>query len=150
MDRRQALSKSMALCSQKEYTEAGIRVKLKAWGVEQDDMDPVIEELIREKFVDDLRYATAFVRDKVRLNQWGRVKIRYMLSMEHVKFSIIDQALGEIDEEEYHESLREILEKKNRELARESNAFTKKQKLVKFAQGRGYEMEAILRVLKGI
>jgi regulatory protein len=88
------------------------------------------------------------VRDKVRLNQWGRVKIRFMLGMEHLKFSIVDQALAEIDEEVYEESLKVILEKKARELARESNAYTKKQKLVKFAQGRGYETDVILKVLK--
>lgn len=150
MDKKQALSRAMALCSQKEYNEAGIRNKLKFWGAEPDDMDPIIEELIREKFINDLRFAMAFVRDKVRLNQWGRNKIRYMLSMERVKHSIIDQALEEIDEDLYTETLTELLQKKARELRGESNPYNKKQKLIKFAQGRGFEIDLALKVLKDI
>lgn len=140
----------MALCSQKEYNEAEIRGKLKFWGVEPEDIDPIIEELIREKFIDDLRFATAFARDKVRLNQWGRVKIRYMLSMERVKHSIVDQALAAIDEDQYTESLTELLQKKSRELRGETNPHTKKQKLLKFAQGRGFEIDLTLRILKDL
>jgi regulatory protein len=148
MDKKQALSRAMSLCSQKEYNEADIRGKLKFWGVEPSDIDEIIEELIREKFVDDLRYCIAFVRDKIRINQWGRVKVRYMLSMERIKHSIIDQALEEIDEETYSEALTELLEKKARELKSESNPYNKKQKLIKFAQGRGFEIDLILKVLK--
>jgi regulatory protein len=148
MDKKQALSRAMALCSQKEYNESEIRGKLKFWGVEHDDIDDIIGELIREKFIDDLRFAIAFARDKTRLNHWGRVKIRYMLSMERIRHTVIDQALAEIDEEAYHETLRELLEKKSRELKGESNPYTKKQKLVKFAQGRGFEVDLVLSVLK--
>jgi regulatory protein len=150
MDKKQGLSRAMALCSQKEYNEAEIRGKLKFWGVEPEDIDPIIEELIREKFIDDLRFATAFARDKVRLNQWGRVKIRYMLSMERVKHSIVDQALAAIDEDQYTESLTELLQKKSRELRGETNPHTKKQKLLKFAQGRGFEIDLTLRILKDL
>ena len=138
----------MTLCSQKEYNEAEIRNKLKFWGADPNDIDPIVEELIKEKFIDDLRFAIAFVRDKVRLNQWGRIKIRYMLSMERVKHSIIDQALVEIDEDLYAETLLELLQKKARELKSESNPYNKKQKLIKFAQGRGFEVDLVLRLLK--
>jgi regulatory protein len=148
MEKRQALTKAMALCSQKEYNEANIRSRLKTWGADANDIDDIIDELIREKFIDDLRYATAYVRDKVRLNQWGRVKIRYMLSMEHIKHSLIDQALAEIDEDEYLQTLQDILAKKSRELRGESNPYQKRQKLVKFAQGRGFEVDLALEVIK--
>ena len=114
MDKKQALSRAMALCSQKEYNEAGIRNKLKFWGAEPGDIDEIVEELIKEKFIDDLRFAIAFARDKIRLNQWGRIKIRYMLSMDKVDHSIIDQALEEIDEELYADALQELLKKKTR------------------------------------
>jgi regulatory protein len=150
MDKKQALGRASALCSQKEYNEAEIRNRLKFWGVEPDDIDEIIEELIREKFIDELRFAVAFVRDKIRLNQWGRVKVRYMLSMERVKHPVIDQALGEIDEEVYAETLKTILEKKARELKGESNPYNKKQKLIKFAQGRGFETDLILGQLKDL
>ena len=148
MDKKQALSRAMALCSQKEYNEAGIRNKLKFWGAEPGDIDEIVEELVKEKFIDELRFAISFARDKIRLNQWGRIKIRYMLSMDKVDHSIIDQALEEIDEELYADALQELLKKKTRELKSESNPFNKRQKLIKFAQGRGFEIDLILKALR--
>lgn len=150
MDKKQALSKAMALCSRKEYSETDIRGKLKFWGTSSEDIDSIVEQLIKEKFVDDLRFTIAFVRDKVRLNKWGRIKIRYMLSMDKVKHSMIDQALEEIDEEVYADALQELLQKKARKLKSESNPFTKRQKLIKFAQGRGFEIDLIIKQMKDL
>lgn len=150
MDKKQALSKAMALCSRKEYSETDIRGKLKFWGTSPEDIDSIVEQLIKEKFVDDLRFTIAFVRDKVRLNKWGRIKIRYMLSMDKVKHSMIDQALEEIDEEVYADALQELLQKKARKLKSESNPFTKRQKLIKFAQGRGFEIDLIIKQMKDL
>lgn len=150
MDKIQALGRAMALCSRTEYSEANIRGKLKYWETAPEDIEAIIDQLIREKFIDDLRYAHAYVKDKVRLNHWGRIKIRYMLSMERLKHSVIDQALAEIDEEDYAETLMDLLQKKSRELKGESNAQAKKQKLLKFAQSRGFEIDIALRILKEI
>ncbi len=138
----------MALCSKAEYSEGGIRSKLQFWGAEPADIDLVIERLIAEKFIDDQRYATAYVRDKIRLNQWGRIKVRYMLSMEKIRHTIIDQALEEIDEEGYLETLKDLLQKKSRTLKGETFTLQNKQKLIKFAQSRGFEMDLILMQLK--
>jgi len=140
----------MALCSQTEYSEAGVRGKLKYWGAEPDVIDEVIEILIQEKFIDDLRFAIAYVRDKVRLNHWGRIKVRYMLTMDRISHSIVDKALGEIDEDLYMETLTELLQKKSRELKGEANPYNKKQKLLKFVQGRGFEIDLALKVLKDL
>ncbi len=150
MDKLQALSRAMALCSKTEYSEANIRGKLKYWETSPEDVDAIIDHLTREKFIDDLRYANAYVKDKVRLNHWGRIKIRYMLSMEKVKHSVIDQVLAEIDEELYSDTLKDLLQKKSRELKGESNAQSKKQKLLKFAQSRGFEIELALRLMKDL
>jgi len=148
MDKNQALSKAMALCSRREYSEASIRDKLNLWETPPGDVDSIIEQLIKEKFIDDLRFTVAYVRDKIRLNHWGRVKIHYMLSMEKVKHSIIDQAIEGIDKEIYADALQELLEKKAHELKGESNPLIKKHKLINFAQGRGFEVELVLKHLK--
>ena len=150
MDKIQALSRAMELCSRTEYSEANIRGKLKYWDTSAEDIETVIEHLIKEKFIDDLRFANAYVKDKVRLNHWGRIKIRYMLSMEKVRHSVIDQVLADIDEELYAETLKELLQKKSRELKGESNPHNKMQKLLRFAQSRGFEVDLALRVMKDL
>jgi len=148
MDKNQALNRAMALCSRKEYCESAIRNKLQFWEVEPVAVDEIIEILIREKFIDDMRYALAYARDKIRINYWGKVKVRYMLSMERVKSTVIDQALGEIEDETYSEVLTVLLKRKSREMKNEPDPRIKRQKLIKFAQGRGFEIDIILRVMK--
>lgn len=150
MDKHQALSKAMALCSKKEYCEAEIREKLKFWETSQEDTDLIVNQLAKEKFIDDLRYTMAYVRDKIRLNKWGRIKIRYMLSMIITDHSIVDQAIAEIDEEFYADALQDLLLKKIRLLKNESNPFSKRQKLIKFAQGRGFEIDLIIKQMKDL
>lgn len=150
MDKSQALRRAMSLCSQKEYSEHEIRAKLKFWEVAPGDAEWVVGQLKEEKFIDDLRFAKAYALDKVRLNHWGRIKIRYMLSGARISSAHIDLAIAEIDEGVYSGVLKELLGKKSRELARESDPNSKKQKLIRFAQGRGFEVELILRLLKEI
>jgi regulatory protein len=147
MDKKQALGKAMALCSRQEHSETEIREKLKFWEIPKEDIDVIVGKLITEKFIDDLRYAIAYARDKNRLNKWGRIKIRYMLSMGKVNPSTIDTALESIDEELYADALRDLLRKKSWELKNEPNPYTKRQKLIKFAQGRGFEVELIIRLV---
>ena len=150
MDKKQALSKAMTLCSQREYNEAEIRSKLKTWGAEAVDIEEIMEELISQNFINDLRFAVAYARDKVRLNHWGKIKVRYMLSMARVSHAIIDQALNEIDDEVYLDVLGDLLKKKARELKNESDASLKRQKSVRFALGRGFEMELIINVANSL
>jgi regulatory protein len=148
MDKKQAIARAMALCSRKEYCEAGIRSKLAFWDVDPDDHNEIIALLKKEKFLDDSRYALAFVRDKIRINHWGRVKVRYMLSMERVSHAIIDEALAEIDEETYHDILEELLRKKSIDLKKETDPRIRREKLIRFAQSRGFEMDQIIKLLK--
>jgi regulatory protein len=150
MDKKQALGRAMALCSRQEYSVAEMKSKLKFWGAEPGDIDDILEQLVQEKFLDDLRYTIAYARDKVRLNHWGRIKIRYMLSAEKIGSETIDRALDEIDVELYADSLLALLQKKARELKGESNPFTKRQKLIKFAQGRGFEVDLIIKQIKDL
>jgi len=148
MDKKQALNKAMALCAHQEYCEYDIRGKLKTWGIGERDGDAIIQELTRQKFIDDLRFSVAFVQDKVRLNQWGRIKIRYMLSSRKIAGSIMDQALDRIDGNLYTQTLREMLQKKDRSVATEENPRIRREKLIRFALGRGFEMDEILKILK--
>jgi len=148
MDKKQALNKAMALCARQEYCEYDIRGKLKTWGIGEGDGDAIIQELTRQKFIDDLRFSVAFVQDKVRLNQWGRIKIRYMLSSRKIAGSIMDQALDRIDGNLYTQTLREMLQKKDRFLATEMNPRIRREKLIRFGMGRGFEMDEILKILK--
>jgi regulatory protein len=90
-----------------------------------------------------------FVRDKLKLNRWGRIKIRYMLSAKQIPDEIISEAINGIDEQDYRAILREELIKKRRQI-KDDNSFTVRKKLARFGQQRGFESGLVFQVLDEI
>jgi regulatory protein len=142
MNPQQALSKAMAICSKAEKCVSDIQQKLNDWGIEQADSQKIIKTLIAEKFIDEERYTRYFVRDKFRFNQWGKVKIVFMLKSKKIPTAQIDEALLEINDENYLELLVKLLKDKAKK-TKFVNEYDKKGKLVRFAQSKGFEFEAI-------
>jgi regulatory protein len=96
-----ALEKAMAKCSGREFCSEDIRNKLYSWGVENNDAGKIIGILIKENFINESRYATAFVRDKFKYNKWGKVKIAAHLKSKKIPSDIIGPAIDSIDHEQY-------------------------------------------------
>jgi regulatory protein len=149
MTYNQALSKAMAICSKAEKCISEIETKLQTWEVTSDDSKKIIKTLIAEKFIDEERYARYYVRDKFRFNQWGKVKIGFMLKSKRLPSELIHDALDEIGDESYLEMLTETLRDKARK-TKFVNEYDKKAKLYRFAQSRGFEYEVIGRAISGI
>ena len=108
----------------------------------------VMQRLVSERYVDDERYARAFVRDKIRYNKWGRRKVEQALWMKHIDDDIRSRALSEIDDEEYLSVLRPLLKQKRRSIKAASD-YELNQKLVKFALGRGFTLDIIRQCIDG-
>ena len=143
----QALSRAAAQCSRSEHSIADIRHKLRQWGVAPSDTDQIIDQLINEKYIDEQRYAIAYVRDKYRLQRWGRVKISTMLHLQHISQTDIAQALNEIDPQEYHDNLVHTLQAKRRTL-KDQDPRIIRDKLLRHAATRGYEVEEIINIIE--
>ena len=107
----------------------------------------VLDVLVAEKYVDDLRYATAYAREKAMIAGWGETKIRYMLSAKRIDRSLVDQALTEIDSSKADSRLQKLLENKARTLKADPQI---RLKLLRFALGRGYQYDDVVRVLQDI
>lgn len=142
----QALSKAMALCSKSEKCVSDIQQKLNDWGVEPADAQKIIKNLIAEKFIDEERYVRFFVRDKFVFNQWGKVKIAFMLKSKKVPAALVGEALRGIDDEAYLDLLVKLLEDKSKK-TKFVNEYDRKGKLVRFAQSRGFEFDTIEKAL---
>jgi regulatory protein len=149
MDYRQALNKAAALCSRKEYCTSDIRKKLVNWELSEEEVTKALEWLVNEKFVDDKRYSGYYVRDKFRFNGWGRIKIRYQLRAKQIASPFIDQALEQINNEEYSEKLAELLHSKNRSI-KKKDLWQKKAALARFAQSRGFEPDLVFQKIDQI
>ena len=143
----EARLKAEAYCSLSEHCKSEVLGKLQQWGATEDTWEAILNHLEKERYVDESRYATFFVRDKYRFNQWGRIKIAQSLRMKHIPSACIDEAMEEIDEQEYLNILTSLLKKKVRSI-KASNDYERNGKLVRFAAGHGYEIGDILLCMK--
>ena len=105
----------------------------------------VLDQLVEQKYVDDLRYASAFARDKSSIAGWGEVKIRYMLAAKGISRDIISEALAEIDEQKACGRLEKLISNKARSLTGDPQI---RMKLLRFALGRGYSYDEVSSVVE--
>lgn len=140
-EQKKVLDRLEAQCSKREYCTEDVRIKaLKALEGDQAAASEVVDSLLRDGYVDDLRYAGAFAREKAALTGWGPVKIRYALRAKRIASETIEDALSEIDSDKATEKLVRLLDAKRRSLEGDPQI---KLKLIKFALSRGYEYDDV-------
>jgi regulatory protein len=142
----EALTRLQNLCSSQEKCTGDVREKLRLWNIPPDEQEKIINSLVNDKFIDDQRFAGFFVRDKQKINKWGKEKIRYALIHKGLSKSIMDGALESMPAENYESVLRELLTKKSKELGK-YESYEKKNRLIRFAVQRGFSYDLIFRVL---
>ena len=142
-----AYDKAALLCSKSEQCSSEILEKLKLWGLSVEEMEPVIEQLIAEKYLDDERFARAFVKDKFRFNHWGKQKIAHMLQAKKISQEILQLAFEEIEEDGYADELRKLLTDKEKSI-KAKDKYDKRNKLMRFALGRGFESNKVYEIFK--
>ena len=135
------MDKMRRLCSRREYCVSDIRTKLmKELEGDAQKVEIALNKLKEERYVDDLRYATAYARDKAAISGWGATKIRYMLSAKGVSKEVVSEALNEVDETKASSRLEKLLENKYKSLKDDPQW---KIKLLRFALGRGYSYDEV-------
>lgn len=131
-----------ALCAQAEHCQWEMLEKMRRWEVPEEAQARVMQRLVKERYVDDERYAQAFVKDKIRYNKWGRRKVDQALWQKHIDEDIRKRVLDEVDDDEYLSVLRPLLKQK-RKSTKANNDYELNQKLMRFALGRGFTFDII-------
>ena len=146
----QALNRAAALCSQSERCPSDIFTKAQSWGLTESEAARLVGYLTSEGFLDEARFARAFVSDKFRFEQWGRVKISYALRVKGIDDSLIDEALDEkIDPDDYLATCTDLLSKKMRSLDLPLSP-ADRARLLRFAAQRGFESYIITKALRNL
>lgn len=142
---KKVLSRLEAQCAKREYCVSEIKAKLsKTLGEDEESISEVMDSLIRDKYVDNLRYATAFSREKSSIGGWGGVKIAMGLRAKGIDNDTIRIALAEIDGERATERLKRLLLSKKHSLTGDPYW---KLKLIRYALGRGYGYDEVNKAL---
>ena len=143
----QVLDKMAKYCAYQERCVKDVVEKLNSFDIPKTDKDEILNYLIDNRFVNNERFAKSFVRGKINQSGWGLNKIRYHLLQKGIDKEIIEEALGQTDEEGYRLRLIDILKTKAKTVKAE-NDFEKHRKLAAYAMQRGFEAPLVWEVLK--
>ena len=134
----QAMNRAAALCARSEQAPSDIRDKLITWGLGNNEAQSVLQQLTEQGFLNEERYARAFVKDRFAFNAWGRIKIAHQLRLKGITADIISNAMTAIDDEQYRNRLLELLRAKWRTVkGRDARAAWAA--MMRFAASRGFE-----------
>lgn len=135
----QALSALMRLCARAERSSGDALRLMRRWGLADADARRVLARLVADRFVDDARYAAAFVRDKIRMSGWGAYKIRSALASKGIPSATIEAAMAEaMSGADMHERLSELLGRRMRTV-KASSPYDLRAKLMRYALSQGYD-----------
>lgn len=136
-------------CSAKECCTFDIRRSMQRMSLPENQITEIISLLQKNRFIDDRRYARSFINDKLKFNKWGKTKIAFALQQKDIDKQIIDEVFDEIPDENLIDELKPLLEKKAKSIRGET-IFEKRNKLIRFALGRGFEMRDVVKVANQI
>lgn len=148
MEIAKVIEKIQRYCARSEHCESEIRKKLLTYEPElkETDIEDILLHLQKFNYWDERRYAMAYVHDKHEFNYWGPMKISYALKGKEVPDTIIYEAMKQVNEEEYLDTLHYLLHKKY-SLDTYENTLEARKKLSRYAQNKGYTYELINSVL---
>ncbi len=142
----EALNKLEAYCVAAERCIEDINRKMNNWELTNEEKNKILNALIENRFLDEIRYAKAYVNDKYKFAKWGRKKIVQNMMMKGVDREAIQEGINHIDDEIYSENLKDIISSKSKGIKAE-NDYEFKGKLIRFAMGRGYDYSDIIKVM---
>jgi regulatory protein len=141
-DITQMLQKSEAFCAYQERCSSEVLAKLERMGAQEGEVILILNSLIENRFLDDARFATAYAIGKLRIKHWGINKIKQGLQLKKIDPEHIQLALDKMyTEENYFGILEQIADRKWRDLAKEKDPWTRKQKLYRFLASRGFKYD---------
>ncbi len=143
---QQALSRLSALCARGEHSCGELADKMRRWGLPREAQERVIAWLVDKRFVDDERYARAFIADKITYNAWGRHKIEQGLRAKQVSSSVYGPLLDDVSDDEYLRVLRPLLRAKWPAI-KGGTPYECSMKLIRFAMGRGFSVDLVRRAI---
>lgn len=149
----QMCAKAMAYCSLAEHCAHEVRDKVLAWGGSGEQAELIIAYLEQEMYIDEARYARAYAHDKVTLQHWSKQKVQMMLHSKGIAGTYVQEALEQLNEDDYLSELGELITHKMAAIEREAvkkgwDEESKQARLMRFLLGRGYRYREINEALK--
>lgn len=127
-----------SLCAKREYCAYDIREKLFRRGLEQSEVQQILTRLEDEGYINEARYAKAFVHDKTLYDAWGFLKTKQALRAKGVAEHLIQEAIEAFPQQQYEDVLDRVVRNKQRSV-KGKTAYETKQKLARSVIAKGFE-----------
>lgn len=139
---KEARLKAASYCAYRERTQQELRNKLYNDGMYGDEVEEVISAMIQENFINEERFSKSFAGGKFRINSWGRIKIKLALKQKNISPYCIQEALKEIEDTEYLQTIDKLINKRINGSEKE-NYYVKKNKVANYLINKGFEAELV-------
>ncbi len=136
-------------CDRQERCQSDVRKKLNTWAYYGDEAESFIVELILANYINESRFAKAYCSGKFRIKSWGRIKIRYSMKQKGISEACIREGLEEIDEEEYLQCLKNLIEKRMKS-SNDLSTYPKQAKMANYLRNKGFEVDLIWREIRRV
>jgi|LakMenEpi03Aug12_release.lakeMendotaPanAssembly.Ray.scaffolds.fasta_scaffold738112_1 regulatory protein len=148
-DEKLILAKIMKFCAYRERTWKEVDIKLKECLATDEIKQRIKTFLADENFVNEERFSNAFVRGKSSIKKWGKIKIKSELQRKRVNPESFEEAFESIDNHEYKERLKGLLETRNTKF-KDETGYDRKVKLVRYGMSKGYESDIVWELVNTI
>ncbi|MBV6644344.1 MAG: RecX family transcriptional regulator [Cyclobacteriaceae bacterium] len=135
----QAKIKVARFCAFRERAPKEVKDKLLTYGLNEDQAETLLQELITENFLNVDRFVKAFCHDKTFFNKWGRYKVRNELRRHQIDEDSIEKGLSSIDEQQYLEMLQSLVKRKYDSLERQMDDYLRQRKTYDYIIRKGFE-----------
>ena len=142
----EAKRKLESYCAYQERCHKEVNAKLRDMRMIPEAIDTIVVHLIEHNFLNEERFAKAYVRGKFRIKKWGRNRLIRELKFRDISKYSIDTALKEIDLDDYYKTLDDLLQKRIAQV-KESNSYKKKKKVADYLLYRGWESHLVYEKL---
>ena len=144
----QALIKIQKYCAYQERCHKEVTDKLYGFGLWKNQVENIIIKLLEENFLNEERFAEAYVSGKFRFKHWGKIKIKLRLKEKQVSDYCIKKGLNQIEDEEYASTIKRLIEKKEVDYSKKYKGYELKAKLINYLLQKGFEYDEIKSVIE--
>ena len=147
-DEKVILEKMRSYCMYQERCILEVKKKLSRLHVVPKSKSKIIDRLIENDYLNEVRFSKSFIQGKLRIKKWGRIKLNYELSIRGIKKFIIDEEINKISKEDYYQYFNEFSNNKIKTLT--GSKEQKKRSFVNYFTYRGWENNLIYEKLNEI
>lgn len=151
LTKQQAYQYALRLLTGRDYSVAGMRVKLGARCVCEEDVEVLIHQLQGEGWVDDRRYAVRFAESAVKEGRFFGPRLRMEMRRKGFDAGLVNEIMGSLlSESDEVAEVRAVASRRYPGFSFSTATDRDKRRVISFLQRRGFGISSIMQALRTV